>query len=353
MRAIVRGVSDSFENALASYFGNGPTSLDEARLQHVAYVSKLKEFGLSVKEIESHTDYPDCCFVEDHAVVVGDSALITNAGHDTRLGEKAAVQTALSEDLFRAGSVTNPKGAVAAVGTATTGTHTLFNNIMSMGIFDGIFPKGLNTAGGAVASGRLSLYWTYPTNPGNKVSIFSHWLNLMGDPGLQLWTDTPTYLSAEFNSSVSWGTNFIDVIITDENNQVVENALVTHGVKIGATVLTEILTGSNVFSLPEAWRITLQADGTGTSTITSDKIPLGYVGEPFCVESTINVAGTDMTITAADHGVEKKVPLQPRVCGKCGFVDLFVQDPSNLRITAQDKPINPDYKHRPILESDF
>ncbi|MEC7641361.1 MAG: hypothetical protein VYC17_04310 [Nitrospinota bacterium] len=54
-----------------------------------------------------------------------------------------------------------------------------------------------------------------------------------------------------------------------------------------------------------------------------------------------------------DHGVEKKVPLQPRVCGKCGFVDLFVQDPSNLRITAQDKPINPDYKHRPILESDF
>ena len=54
-----------------------------------------------------------------------------------------------------------------------------------------------------------------------------------------------------------------------------------------------------------------------------------------------------------DHGVEKKVPLQPRVCSKCGFVDLFVQDPYNLRITAEDKPINPDYKHRPILESDF
>ena len=135
--------------------------------------------------------------------------------------------TSLSEDLFRAGSVSNPKGAVAAVGTATTGTHTLFNNIMSMGIFDGIFPKGLITAGGAVASGRLSLYWTYPTNPGNKVSIFSHWLNLIGDPGLQLWTDTPTQINAEFNSSISWGTNFIDVTITDENNQTIENALVT------------------------------------------------------------------------------------------------------------------------------
>ena len=100
MRAIVRGVSDSFENALASYFGNGPTSLDEAKLQHLAYVSKLKELGLSVKEIESHTDYPDCCFVEDHAVIVGDSALITNAGHDTRLGEKEAVQAVLGENLI-------------------------------------------------------------------------------------------------------------------------------------------------------------------------------------------------------------------------------------------------------------
>ena len=54
-----------------------------------------------------------------------------------------------------------------------------------------------------------------------------------------------------------------------------------------------------------------------------------------------------------DHGIEKKVPLQPLVCGKCGYVDLFVQDPSNLRITTEDKPINPDYKHRPMLESDF
>ena len=32
--------------------------------------------------------------------------------------------TSLREQLFRAGSVSNPKGAVAAIGTATTGTHT-------------------------------------------------------------------------------------------------------------------------------------------------------------------------------------------------------------------------------------
>ncbi len=135
--------------------------------------------------------------------------------------------TCLSEEFLRAGSVSNPKGAVAAVGTSTTGTHTLFNNIMSMGIFDGIFPKNLMTAGAAVANGRLALYATYPSDPSNKVSIFSHWLNLMGDPGLHLWTDTPTLINAEFDNSVSWGTNFIDVVITDDNNNPIENALVT------------------------------------------------------------------------------------------------------------------------------
>ena len=58
-------------------------------------------------------------------------------------------------------------------------------------------------------------------------------------------------------------------------------------------------------------------------------------------------------VVRKDHGVEKIVPLQPIVCGKCGFVELFVQNPQNLRITTKDKPINPDYKNRPLLEYDF
>jgi hypothetical protein len=58
-------------------------------------------------------------------------------------------------------------------------------------------------------------------------------------------------------------------------------------------------------------------------------------------------------VVGQDHGIEKNVPLQPRVCGRCGFVDLFVKDPTHLRINTRDKPINPDFKQRPLLESDF
>jgi len=58
-------------------------------------------------------------------------------------------------------------------------------------------------------------------------------------------------------------------------------------------------------------------------------------------------------VVRKDHGIEKKVPLQPRVCGQCGYVDLFVEAPENLKITTTDKPIDPKFKQRPLLEYDF
>ncbi|MBI5427311.1 MAG: hypothetical protein HZA02_03435 [Nitrospinae bacterium] len=58
-------------------------------------------------------------------------------------------------------------------------------------------------------------------------------------------------------------------------------------------------------------------------------------------------------VVRKDHGIEKKVPLQPKVCAKCGYVDLFVQNAEQLKIGPRDKPINPDFKNRPLLEYDF
>jgi len=51
--------------------------------------------------------------------------------------------------------------------------------------------------------------------------------------------------------------------------------------------------------------------------------------------------------------VEKKIPLQPKVCSKCGSVSFFVNGPTSLKIGSKDKPIDPNFKVKPILESDF
>ena len=106
-------------------------------------------------------------------------------------GSFAEDQTAMSEKFFRAGTSANPKGAVAAVGTATWNTHTLFNNIVDMGMYDGLFADKVGTAGAALASGKLALYNTYSNDPYQWIDAFTQWNNLMGDPATHLWTTTP------------------------------------------------------------------------------------------------------------------------------------------------------------------
>ena len=134
--------------------------------------------------------------------------------------------TCISEQMLRAGTVQNPKGAVAAVSTATWNTHTLFNNIVDMGIYDGIFSRDLTTTGAALANGKLALLNTYPTHL-DWVGAFTQWNNLMGDPAIPLWTDTPTVMAVDYPQSINLGTNVLDVDVFDSDGDPIENARVT------------------------------------------------------------------------------------------------------------------------------
>ncbi len=142
-------------------------------------------------------------------------------------GSFAEDQTCIAEKFLRAGSVSNPKGGIAGISTATWNTHTLFNNIVNMGIYDGILAKGITTAGGGLAHGKLALFNAYPTNPYNWVNAFTQWNNLMGDPATHLWTDTPEYLTVQFEEEIPFGTNFLDIEVYGSNGIFVEDAMVT------------------------------------------------------------------------------------------------------------------------------
>jgi hypothetical protein len=143
-------------------------------------------------------------------------------------GSYAEDNTCLSEAMLRYGSVSNPKGAVAAVSTATWNTHTLFNNIVAMGMYDGIFAQDLPTTGLALASGKLALLHTYPGNSASSwVGAFTQWNNLMGDPAILLWTDTPSDFNVSHPNSITVGSNIMDIHIIDNLNQPIEGAWVT------------------------------------------------------------------------------------------------------------------------------
>ena len=133
---------------------------------------------------------------------------------------------ALSESFIRAGTPSNPKGAVACIGTATLGTHTMFNNIVDMGFYYGALIEGIDTPGAALMYGRMMLYKNYPSNPNNYCHIFSHWNNLMGESSLQMWSAFPEMTTVSHPYSISVGTNFIDINVNKDIGPV-EDAWVT------------------------------------------------------------------------------------------------------------------------------
>ena len=133
----------------------------------------------------------------------------------------------LSEAFIRAGTASNPKGSVASIGTATLGTHTMFNNMVDMGFYYGALVENINSTGGALMAGKLWLSRAYPTNPNNYVSTFTHWNSLMGDASLQMWTSYPEMLNVTHAYSITKGTNFIDINMTDSGGNPVEGAWVT------------------------------------------------------------------------------------------------------------------------------
>lgn len=95
--AVVRGIPGSLATeALRS--SQAEVDLDKAHQEHAEYVEVLRtRLGLEVVELPADEALPDCVFVEDAAVVCGDTALITRPGAESRRGETEAMREALTK----------------------------------------------------------------------------------------------------------------------------------------------------------------------------------------------------------------------------------------------------------------
>lgn len=72
-----------------------PIDLSLAQRQHGSYCKTLEVLGLELIRVEPDDRFPDCCFVEDPAIVFGETAIITRMGVPSRVGEEAALREAL------------------------------------------------------------------------------------------------------------------------------------------------------------------------------------------------------------------------------------------------------------------
>ena len=96
-----------------------------------------------------------------------------------------------------------------------------------MGIYDGLFLYGAQTAGEALVYGQLALNEIYPQNPNDNVYLFSTWNNLMGDPSTHLWTGNPTILDVNHHSVLVQGSDNFQVNVKDNIGNPIPNATVS------------------------------------------------------------------------------------------------------------------------------
>ncbi len=134
-------------------------------------------------------------------------------------GSFASQETATSEGIFRTGIGANGyHGAVACIGTATTQTHTRFNNLVDAGIFEGLLMRDLRSLGWSLVHGKTKLYQAYVgTSDSWGIESFSYWNNLMGDPALRAWVGVPDFPEVTHTELLTDGMNAVDVHVETAN----------------------------------------------------------------------------------------------------------------------------------------
>ena len=135
--------------------------------------------------------------------------------------------TSETERFVNLGTPIASKGGIAAMGHNTGDSKTAYNNALSGSMVYGIYNEGIRTIGETMVRGKIFLHETFgivhPTHPPQ----FSHWLNLMGDPSLDIWVDKPKTMNVDYEIELPLGRNFIDVLVTDSLGLPIKDAWVT------------------------------------------------------------------------------------------------------------------------------
>ncbi|KAK7493226.1 hypothetical protein BaRGS_00015563 [Batillaria attramentaria] len=93
--ALTRAVPHSFANDALRLDWSKNIVYERAVKQWRKYTEILTKCGLEVVTIPADERYPDCVFIEDSALVIGQRACLTRPGHPNRRGEVQAVKDEL------------------------------------------------------------------------------------------------------------------------------------------------------------------------------------------------------------------------------------------------------------------
>jgi dimethylargininase len=93
--ALVRRPSIRMAEGITTHIARVPADPGLALRQHVAYVGAVADAGWTIREVAPADELPDCAFVEDTVVVLGDLAVLTRPGAAERRPEVAGAEEAI------------------------------------------------------------------------------------------------------------------------------------------------------------------------------------------------------------------------------------------------------------------
>jgi dimethylargininase len=96
LTALTRAVSPEINQCELGYLPRQPIDVPKAKEQHARYLAALRELGAEVITLNAEPGMPDGMFVEDPAVVVGECAVITRMGAESRRREGERLSTVLA-----------------------------------------------------------------------------------------------------------------------------------------------------------------------------------------------------------------------------------------------------------------
>lgn len=141
-------------------------------------------------------------------------------------GNIASSSVSQAERLIRLGTPTVPRGMIGVI-AASCETHTCLNNITTGGIAYGLYSQGMTQGGPALVRGKLALMANYPQNPANYINQYMQSINLIGDPGLDIWLKQVEEIAVENPATLYANGGIAQIRVTYTNNQPIENAWVT------------------------------------------------------------------------------------------------------------------------------
>ena len=221
------------------------------------------------------------------------------------------------ETWLNEGSPSEPKGAIGFIGPSESDTKTGWNNANSLGIYQGITRENLFRCSEMLLRGKMALYNNYPYchgwgGPTNSDRFYFYVYNLLGDPGLAVWTDVPRNTNLTFNTEMIYGSNYLEVqvntLASDNSDFIIA---VTNEDSLIATGTTDFAGEAQIFlNLP-----------IGDYEVTASKY--GYIPE---TEDLFVVEGDILSLTEFFF-VEETVP------GQLVNLQILIQNLGNTAVT--------------------